>query len=40
MREQSWKIRVINLCSDNNLILENISYFLLAQIVRENLDFK
>ena len=40
MREQSQKIRVIDLCSDSNSILENISYFLLAQIARENLDFK
>src|SRR5438046_4147524 len=34
------KIRVQDLCSDNNSILENVSYFLLTQIARENLDFK
>src|SRR5205814_5613863 len=34
------KIRVQDLCSDNNSILENVSYSLLAQITRENLDFE
>jgi len=34
------KIRIQDLCSDNNSILENVSYFLLIQITKENLDFK
>ena len=34
------KIRVQDLCSDNNSILKNVSYSLLTQITRENLDFK
>ena len=34
------KIRVQDLCSDNNSILKNVSYFLLIQITRENLDFE
>ena len=34
------KIRVQDLCSDNNSILENVSYSLLTQITRENLDFE
>ena len=34
------KIRIQDLCSDNNSILKNASYFLLTQITRKNLDFK
>src|SRR5947207_2847516 len=34
------KIRVQDLCSDNNSILENASYSLLTQIARENLNFE
>ena len=34
------KIRVQDLYSDDNLISENVSYFLLTQIARENLNFK
>ena len=34
------KIRVQDLCSDNNSILKNVSYSLLIQITRENLDFE
>ena len=34
------KIRVQDLCSDNNSILKNASYSLLTQIARENLDFE
>ncbi len=34
------KIRIQDLYSDNNLILKNILYFLLIQIINENLDFK
>src|SRR6266487_5471164 len=34
------KIRIQDLCSDSNLILKNISYFLLTQITSKNLDFK
>jgi len=39
-RRTATKIRVQDLYSDDNLILENVSYFLLAQIARENLNFK
>ncbi len=34
------KIRVQDLCSDNNSILKNASYFLLIQITKKNLDFE
>src|SRR5947207_5930989 len=34
------KIRVQDLCSDNNSILKNVSYFLLIQITKENLNFE
>src|SRR5947207_13642913 len=34
------KIRIQDLCSDNNSILKNASYSLLTQITKENLDFK
>src|SRR6266487_5309287 len=34
------KIKIQDLCSDNNLILKNISYSLLTQITSKNLDFK
>ena len=34
------KIRIQDLCSDSNSILENISYSLLTQIASKNLDFK
>ena len=39
-RRTATKIRVQDLYSDDNLILENVSYFLLTQIARENLNFK
>ena len=39
-RRIAMKIRVQDLYSDDNLILENVSYFLLTQIARENLNFK
>ena len=39
-RRTAMKIRVQDLYSDDNLILENVSYFLLTQIARENLNFK
>jgi len=34
------KIRIQDLCSDSNPILENVSYSLLAQIASKNLNFK
>src|SRR5205809_7796788 len=34
------KIKIQDLCSDNNSILKNISYFLLIQIASKNLNFK
>ncbi len=34
------KIKIQDLCSNNNLILKNILYFLLIQIASKNLDFK
>ena len=39
-RRTAMKIRVQDLYSDDNLILKNVSYFLLTQITRENLNFK
>ena len=39
-RKTAMKIRVQDLYSDDNLISENVSYFLLTQIARENLNFK
>jgi len=39
-RRTAMKIRVQDLYSDDNLISENVSYFLLTQIARENLNFK
>ena len=39
-RRIAMKIRVQDLYSDDNLISENVSYFLLTQIARENLNFK
>ena len=39
-RKTAVKIRVQDLYSDDNLISENVSYFLLTQIARENLNFK
>ena len=39
-RRTATKIRVQDLYSDDNLILKNVSYFLLTQIARENLNFK
>jgi len=39
-RRTVMKIRVQDLYSDDNLISENVSYFLLTQIARENLNFK
>ena len=39
-RRTAMKIRVQDLYSDDNLILKNVSYFLLTQIARENLNFK
>ena len=39
-RKTATKIRVQDLYSDDNLISENVSYFLLTQIARKNLNFK
>ena len=39
-KRTAMKIRVQDLYSDDNLILKNVSYFLLTQIAKENLNFK